>query len=82
MLDAALELAVVFLADNHVHVSAMLINDRLPQRREIRGRQAVSLSRFDGQKHYCLAPHRRSNPFGISDLQRKGGLLWINPATA
>jgi hypothetical protein len=38
MLDAALERAVVALADDHVHMPVIIVDERLPQRRKVSGR--------------------------------------------
>src|SRR5262245_9913354 len=38
MLDAAFERAVVALADDHVHMPLIVVDERLPQRRKVSGR--------------------------------------------
>src|SRR5262249_2563009 len=55
MLDALLKGAVIALTHDKVDVTGVVVNQRLPQRREIRGWRVVGLAVFHWQKDHGFA---------------------------
>ena len=55
MLEASPERLVITFAHNDIHVAAVLVDQRLPQRREIRDGGRVSLPFLRWQQHRRLA---------------------------
>ena len=65
MLDASLECPIIHFTHHHVHVAGVLVDQRLPQGREIRDGRCVSLPVLRRQQHRRLTGLQRSEEGNI-----------------